>query len=138
AFPRPEKELIEVAEAGRSATTLPVRIAMDAGYFQQHGLAINLSVVAASVAVQGLVSSTIDVYQGGTATVAGRLAGADLIYVASLVDRSSLTLFGERGLTSFADFRGKSIATTSVGAFGEIALFHTARDYGMVPGQDFD
>src|SRR5207253_2304865 len=53
-------------------------------------------------------------------------------------DRSSLTLFGERGLTSFADFRGKSIATTSVGAFGEIALFHTARDYGMVPGQDFD
>jgi NitT/TauT family transport system substrate-binding protein len=97
-----------------------------------------MSVVAAPVAVQGLISNTIDIYQGGTATVAGRLGGADIFYVAALVDRSSLTLFGERGLSSFGDFRGRSIATTGVGAFGEIALFHTARAYGMVPGQDFD
>jgi NitT/TauT family transport system substrate-binding protein len=137
-FPRPEKEAIELAEAGISSTSLPVHIAIDAGYFQQEGLSVNLSVVSANVAVQGLVSNTIDIYQGGTATVAGRLGGADIFYVASLVDRSSLTLFGERGISSFGDFRGKSIATTGVGAFGEIALIHTARAYGMVPGQDFD
>jgi len=135
---RPEKETLEVAEAGTSSTNLPLHVAVDAGYFQRHGLSINLSVVAANVAVQGLISNTIDIYQGGTATVGGRLGGADLVYLAALVDRSSLTLFGERGLSTFADFRGKSIATTAVGAFGDIALHHTAREYGMVPGQDFE
>jgi ABC-type nitrate/sulfonate/bicarbonate transport system substrate-binding protein len=137
-FPRPEREQLEVAEAASSITSVPLRIAIDAGYLAEQGLTINLSQMAASVAVQGLVSGTVDIYQGGTAPVSARLGGADLIYVASSVDRSSLTLFGERGLTSFPEFRGKSVATTSVGAFGEIALFHTAKQYGMVPTQDFD
>jgi ABC-type nitrate/sulfonate/bicarbonate transport system substrate-binding protein len=46
-------------------------------------------------------------------------------------------LIGEPGLATFPDFRGKTIATTSPGAFGEIALLHTAKEYGMRPGEDF-
>jgi len=112
-------------------------VAIEGGYFQRHGLTVNLAVVAASVAVQGLVSGSIDIYQGGAAAIAGRLGGADIIYVGAAVDRSSLILFGEPGLTRFTDFRGKTVATTSVGAFGEIALHQTAKEFGMVPGQDF-
>jgi ABC-type nitrate/sulfonate/bicarbonate transport system substrate-binding protein len=138
AFPRPEKEALEIAVAGTSSTGLPLYVAIEAGLLQRHGLSVNVSVVAANVAVQGLISNTIDIYQGGTATIAGRLGGADILYVSSLVDRSSLTLFGERGITAFTDFRGKGIATTTVGAFGEIALLHSAREYGMVAGQDFE
>jgi NitT/TauT family transport system substrate-binding protein len=139
AFPRPEKDTLEVAVAGTSITGLPLYAAIEAGYLQRHGIAsVNVSVVSASVAVQGLVSGTIDIYQGGTATISGRLGGADIVYVGSLVDRSSLTLFGERGLSRFADFRGKTIATTSVGAFGDIALRKSAREYGLVPEQDFE
>jgi ABC-type nitrate/sulfonate/bicarbonate transport system substrate-binding protein len=96
-----------------------------------------VSTVAPNVAVQGLVSGTIDIYQGGTAAIAARLGGADIIYVASLVDRSSLTLLGDRGFTSFTDFRGKTVSTGAAGAFGEVVLFHTAREYGMVPQEDF-
>src|SRR5919206_297802 len=54
------------------------------------------------------------------------------------VDRSSLQLIGQRGVTTFPDLRGKGVATTSVGAFGEIALHQTAKEFGMVPGQDFE
>jgi len=43
------------------------------------------------------------------------------------VDRNSLILFGQKGITSLESFRGKSIATTFPGAFGEIAIRMTAR-----------
>jgi ABC-type nitrate/sulfonate/bicarbonate transport system substrate-binding protein len=52
------------------------------------------------------------------------------------VDRNSLILFGQKGITSFETLRGKSIATTFPGAFGEIAVRMTARKFGMEVGKD--
>ncbi len=135
---RPEKDTLNVAAVIATASSLPLQVAIDGGYFQQHGLTVQNNLLSASVAVQALVSGSIDVYQGGAAAIAARLGGSDVIYVAAPVDRSSLALYGEKGLTAFPDFRGKAIATTSPGAFGEIALHQTAREYGMVPGQDFE
>jgi ABC-type nitrate/sulfonate/bicarbonate transport system substrate-binding protein len=59
-----------------------------------------------------------------------------LIYIAASVDRSTLVLFGQQGLATFESLRGKSIATTSVGAFGEIAIRKTAKERGMEVGKD--
>src|SRR5438034_7587538 len=70
------------------------------------------------------------------AAIAASLAGADIIYVAAAVDRNSLILFGQKGITSFENLRGKSIATTFPGAFGEIAVRMTARKRGMEVGKD--
>ena len=64
------------------------------------------------------------------------MAGADIIYVAAAVDKNSLILFGQKGITSFESLRGKSIATTFPGAFGEIAIRMTARKQGMEVGKD--
>src|SRR5438034_9255402 len=70
------------------------------------------------------------------AAIAASLAGADIIYVAAAVDRNSLILFGQKGITSFENLRGKAIATTFPGAFGEIAVRITARKGGMEVGKD--
>ncbi|HLH21796.1 MAG TPA: ABC transporter substrate-binding protein [Chloroflexota bacterium] len=138
AEPVPEKDTLNVAVAAVGSTSLPLQVAIDAGYFRNRGLTVNLSVLAASVAVQALISGSIDLYQGGATAIAGRLGGADIIYVGAAVDRSSLLLLGQKGITTFPDLRGKGVATTSVGAFGEIALHQTAKEFGMVPGQDFE
>ena len=53
---------------------------------------------------KGMISGTIDIYQGGTAAIAANLAGADIIYVAAAVDRNSLILFGQKGITSLEVF----------------------------------
>src|SRR5262245_15987077 len=100
---------------------------MEARYFTKSGMTVAVSQLGATIAVQGIISGTIDIYQGGTAAIAANLAGADIIYVAAAVDRNSLILFGQKGITSFEAFRGKSIATTFPGAFGEIAIRMTAR-----------
>jgi NitT/TauT family transport system substrate-binding protein len=133
---KPEKSRLEVAVATWSSTSLPLLIAQDAGYFPKHGLNVSITVVSASAAVQGVISGKIDIYHGGAAAIGAQLAGADVIYVAANVDRSSLILFGQKGMTSFENLRGKSIATTSPGAFGEITVRMTARKHGMEVGKD--
>ena len=135
-FPKPEKSHLEVAIAAWGSTNLPLVVAHEAGYFARHGLNVSINQVSASASVQAVVSGKIDIYQGGAAAIAANLAGADIIYVAAAVDRSSLILFGQKGLTSFESLRGKSIATTSPGAFGEIAVRMTARKHGMEVGKD--
>lgn len=128
---KPEKKNLEIAVAAFAHTTMPLLIAHEAGYFAKYGLGVNISAVSAAVAVQGLISGRIDIYQGGSAAMMATLAGADIIYVAAGVDKSSLMLFGQKGITSFDALRGKTVATTSPGAFGEIAMRMTARKNGM-------
>src|SRR4029453_7324400 len=127
---KPEKSRLEVGTAGSGTTSLPLFVALEAGYFTKRGLSVSVSQTG------GIISGTIDIYQGGTAAIAANLAGTDIIYVAAAVDRNSLILFGQKGITSFENLRGKSIATTFPGAFGEIAVRMTARKHGMEVGKD--
>jgi len=132
---KPEKTRLEVAIAATGPLYLPIILANEAGYFSKRGVTVNLSTLSAT-ASQALLSGQVDIYQGGTATIHANVAGSDLIYIAASVDRSTLALFGQKGLTTFENLRGKSVATTSVGAFGEIAMRKTAKERGMEIGKD--
>ncbi|MGH7795048.1 MAG: ABC transporter substrate-binding protein [Candidatus Binatia bacterium] len=133
---KPEKNRLEVAIAATGPLYLPVLLANQAGYFSKRGLTVNLSTLSATASAQALLSGQIDIYQGGAATIHANVGGSDLIYIAASVDRSTLVLFGQKGLTSFDDLRGKSVATTSVGAFGEIAMRKAAKERGVEIGKD--
>jgi NitT/TauT family transport system substrate-binding protein len=133
---KPEKNPLEVAIAATGPLYLPILLANEAGYFSKRGLTVNISTLSATASAQALLSGQVDIYQGGTATIHANVGGADLIYIAASVDRSTLVLFGQKGLTSFENLRGKSVATTSVGAFGEIAMRKSAKEHGMEVGKD--
>ncbi len=133
---KPEKNPLEVAIAATGPLYLPILLANEAGYLSKRGLTVNISTLSATASAQALLSGQVDIYQGGTATIHANVGGADLIYIAASVDRSTLMLFGQKGLTSFENLRGKSVATTSVGAFGEIAMRKTAKEHGMEIGKD--
>jgi ABC-type nitrate/sulfonate/bicarbonate transport system substrate-binding protein len=96
-------------------------IAHEAGYFSKRGVNLNITLLSATASAQALLSGQVDIYQGGASTVHANIGGSDLIYIGASVDRSTLILFGQKGLTTFESLRGKAVATTSVGAFGEIA-----------------
>lgn len=70
AFPKPEKLRLEVATAGSGTTSLPLYVASDAGYFTTRGLNVSVNTVGATLAVHGVISGAIDIYQGGTAAIA--------------------------------------------------------------------
>lgn len=133
---RPEKNRLEVAIAATGPLYLPVILANEAGYFSKRGVTVNLTTLSATSSAQALLSGQIDIYQGGTATIHANVAGSEVIYIAASVDRSTLVLFGQKGLTQFEQLRGKAVATTSVGAFGEIAMRKAAKERGMEVGKD--
>src|SRR5215471_5514240 len=103
---KPERNRLEVAIAATGPLYLPVILANEAGYFTKRGLSVNLSTLSATASAQALLSGQVDIYQGGTATIHANVAGSDLIYIAASVDRSTLVLFGQKGLTSFDQLRG--------------------------------
>lgn len=134
--PKPEKSRLEVAIAATGPLYLPLLVADDGGYFTKHGLGVSITQVSATASVQALVSGKIDLYQGGAAAITANLAGTDIIYVAAAVDRSTLVLFGQKGIKSFENLRGKTVSTTSPGAFGEIAVRRSAKEHGWDPGKE--
>jgi NitT/TauT family transport system substrate-binding protein len=133
----PEKKHMEVASPVDTAGTMPMRIAQDAGYFANHGLDVTVNTVSASVAAQGLTAGSFDLYQGGTTPMTADLAGADLVYVATGVDRSRLAIVAKQGINTFQDLKGKTLAMTSPGAFEDIAIRLTAKQYGIDVDKDF-
>jgi ABC-type nitrate/sulfonate/bicarbonate transport system substrate-binding protein len=136
AEPKSEKNQLEVAIAAYGPLYLPLLVGHEAGYFAKRGVTLNLSQVSATASAQALISGKVDIYHGGASTIHANIGGSDLIYIAAAVDRSTLLLFGQKGLTTFESLRGKSVATTSVGAFGEIAIRRSAKERGWEVGKD--
>jgi ABC-type nitrate/sulfonate/bicarbonate transport system substrate-binding protein len=132
----PEKNQLEVAIAAYGPLYLPILVAHEAGYFTRRGVAVNITQLSATASAQALISGQIDIYQGGASTIHANVGGTDLIYIAASVDRSTLVLFGQKGLTTFDMLKRKAVATTSVGAFGEIAMRKTAKERGLDIGKD--
>src|SRR5262249_54320146 len=128
AEPKPERNRLEVAIAATGPLYLPIILANEAGYFSKRGVTVNISILSATASAQALLSGQVDIYQGGTATIHANMAGSDLIYIGASVDRSTLVLFGQKGLTAFDSLRGKSVATTSVGGVGEIRMCKTRKE----------
>jgi ABC-type nitrate/sulfonate/bicarbonate transport system substrate-binding protein len=125
-----------VAIAAYGPLYLPLLVAHEAGYFSKRGVNLNITQLSATASAQALISGRVDIYQGGASTIHANVGGSDLIYIAASVDRSTLVLFGQKGLTTFEGLRGKAVATTSVGAFGEIAMRKTAKERGAEIGKD--
>ena len=136
AEPKPEKTQLEVAIAAYGPLYLPLLVAHEAGYFSKRGVTLNITQLSATASAQALISGKVDIYQGGASTIHANIGGSDLIYIGASVDRSTLVLFGQKGLATFESLRGKAVATTSVGAFGEIAMRKSAKERGMEIGKD--
>ena len=133
---KPERNRLEVAIAAYGPLYLPLLVAHEAGYFSKRGVNLNITLLSATASAQALLSGQVDIYQGGASTIHANIGGSDLICIGASVDRSTLVLFGQKGLTTFEGLRGKSVATTSVGAFGEIAMRKSAKERGMEIGKD--
>ena len=135
--PKPEKAKMTVGIAAPAGSGYMVlRVAADGGYFAKHGLDVTVNTLSASTATQALISGQADVYQGGATAIGARLSGADVLYAGAMTDKNDQLLVGQKGITTFEQLKGKSVATTSPGAFGEIAMRKTAREHNMTIGTD--
>ena len=131
-----ERDTLRVGVAGSGNSAVPLRIALDQGYFKKHGLNVTVSTVGGAVGNQAIVSGSLDIDHGSASMITAHLAGADSIYMAAPTNKSPNMLFGKKGLTSVADLKGKTVSLAGPGTTRDIFLHAAARKVGLEVGKD--
>ena len=73
---------------------------------------------------------------GGTAVVDARLAGADLVYLASVIDTMVASIHSLPSITKIEDLRGKAIGVTRFGAITDFFARYALKTKGLIAGKD--
>lgn len=114
----------------------PIWVAQESGLFAKHGLELQLKYLAATTAVQAMVGGSEDIGLVGNQGIDANLEGADLVYVASTVSRFVFDLYGQPGIASVSDLKGKVVAVTQPAASTDYAARITLSRSGLVPDKD--
>lgn len=102
----------------------PWWIAKDAGYFEKHGLDVDMIYVGASpVIVQAMLGGQAGVGAGGgTPLVTNVLQGGDVVQVATMVPYAIQSLIVRPEIKSTKDLTGKRIGVSRLGAIPHFTL----------------
>ena len=119
-----------------SGAMSPIWVGQEAALFTKHGLALELKYLAATSAVQAIVGGSEDVGLVGSQGIDANLEGADLVYVASGIQTFVFQLYGQVGIASIADLKGKVVAVTQPAASTDYAARMILSRSGMVPDKD--
>jgi ABC-type nitrate/sulfonate/bicarbonate transport system substrate-binding protein len=114
----------------------PAWVAQDLGLFSKHGLQHSLSYLAATTAMQAIVSGTEEIGLVGNQGIDVALEGADAVYIAGTAARFIFHLYGDPAINSVADLKGKVLAATQPAASTDYAGRMLLRRYGLVPEKD--
>lgn len=132
---------IKVAEGSRSFTVMPLYIAMDAGYFAEQGLSVDLvTMKGGPAAVGALLSGDVDVTFSVVETaIKMRGQGKDLRVAALMQDKnpSVLVVPATSPAKSLADLKGKKIGVTATGSLTDLVIRNYIRRLGL-PSEDFE
>lgn len=132
------RQALNVAYSSEAGPETALWVAKDAGLFEKYGLDVSLKRLSgSSLIVQAMLAKEISIAQiGGTAVVDARLAGADLVYLASVIDTMVASIYSLPSITKIEDLRGKNIGVTRFGAITDFFARYALKTKGLVAGKD--
>ena len=113
-------------------------VAQEAGYFARHGLDMSLTFVSSSSKLApAMVAGEIPLaVMGGEAVVNAALGGADMVFVAGVLNRPMFFVVVTPDIQRPEDLRGKALAVSRFGASSDFATRLALRHWGLVPIRD--
>jgi ABC-type nitrate/sulfonate/bicarbonate transport system substrate-binding protein len=128
---------VRVAWAAPGGALTPVWVAYEQGLLREQGLNVELVFLSGTRTDQGVVTGDTPIGFGAN-TIPTRLAGADIVAIAGVINRLSYTLFAHpnSGVTRPEDLRGKTMVGTLPGSSSTSATHITLRHFGLEPGRD--
>lgn len=128
---------VRVGYPSPSASFSPLFVAEQAHIFQKYGLSAKLLYLQGVAITQAQISGAVDfTVTGSPLPLAADVEGADLILVASSIDRFVFKVIVVPGITKPADLRGKVIGVTRFGSLTDIAIRLVLRKWHMNPDKD--
>lgn len=138
AWAQSKTQAINVAYSSVAGTETALWVAKEARLFERYALDVSLKRLAgSSLVVQAMVGRETSIAQiGGTAVVDARLAGADLVYLASVIDTMVASIYSLPSITKIEDLKGKKIGVTRFGAITDFFARYALKTKGLAPDRD--
>jgi len=124
---------IVIATSSMTLTSVPFLVAVEKKFFEKEGLAAQYVVMRSDVAVKGLLTGDVDYNQSVSSVLRAGAAGAPLVTVAGIYNRTFFELIARRDIKSLADLKGKTIGISRYGASTEYALRFGLKANGIDP-----
>jgi NitT/TauT family transport system substrate-binding protein len=129
------QEKIRVGLGSISLQSGLVYIAKDRGIFTKYGLtAESIYIPGGSTNVQVLISGNLDMSQlSGAPGVAANLEGADIVYIAGLLDKLNYQLITRPELKTIEQLKGKKFAVSRYGSSADFGMRAMLKRVGIDP-----
>ena len=113
-------------------------VARDAGLWQKYGVDPRVVLFdAGSLMAQAMLSGDVKIsISSGPAVIAARSQGADTIIVAACVNTLPYSIVAAKGITQWAQLKGKRIAISRFGSGTDTAIRLVLKKYGLDPAKD--
>ncbi len=129
---------ITVGYASLAGTETALWVGKDTGLFDKYGFDVSLKRLGgSSLVVQAMVAKEIAISQiGGTAVVDARLAGADLVYLASVIDTMVSSIHSLPSIKRIEDLKGKKLGVTRFGSITDFFGRYALKTKGLLADKD--
>ncbi len=134
----PAADPVNIGVAGPAINLIYAYLAQDAGLWKKHGLdgrvvLFEAGSTLAQVARAGEIKFAIN---SGPATIASRTQGADSVIVAASVNTLPYSLVTAKGITKWADLKGKRIGISRFGSGTDTAIRLVCKRFGLDAAKD--
>ena len=119
-----------------SGIMAPIWLAADAGLYAKHGVNVDLKYLAATSAVQAMLSGGEEVGLVGNQGIDAKLEGAELVYVAGGVPTFVFQLYARPEIKTVAELKGKVVAVTQPAASTDYAMRMVLKRNSLDPDKD--
>jgi NitT/TauT family transport system substrate-binding protein len=129
---------VQAAFSSVTANQSPWWIALEAGYFREQGLDLQLTRIdAGATLLAGMHQGEVQLAaSGGPALVLGTLQGLDIMLVGSASNVLDVIIFTRPEIQSVADLRGKTIGVSRLKAITDVAARLGLERMGLHPDVD--
>jgi len=132
ACPLHAKDIV-IATSSMTLTSVPYLVAIDKKFFEKEGLAGQYVVMRSDIAVKGLLTEDVDYNQSVSSVLRAGVAGAPMVTVAGIYNRTFFELIARRDIKSLAELKGKTVGISRYGASTEYALRFGLKANGIDP-----
>jgi NitT/TauT family transport system substrate-binding protein len=128
---------LRVSYSNVIADNLPEWMALEGGFFKQHGLDVQLDNIASSTGIPALLSGQVQVAQlGGSETISAAAGGGDLVIIGIIGGVYPFVFMAPASIASVDQLKGKKIGVSNIGSSSDIATRVMLRKVGLDPEKD--
>ena len=129
---------LKVSYSSITANNSPVWLAKEKGLFSKHRLDTQVLLIeSGTTSIQALVAGETQIAQlGGGVILSSGLAGADVVSIAGLENRSAFSLITQKEIKSAEQLEGKRLAISRFGSASDLAARLILQRLGLVPDKD--